>query len=103
MTSQYPLIGPGTQDVFQRDSGLIADEVVRESEKFFDYYYDAIQKGLSEGCIKPYPTELIGSILYQCIVAVMNLIMARSDPAKQEEYIQLGFNIFWDGVKTKHD
>ena len=31
-----------------RDSGLIADEVVRESEQFFDYYYAAIQRGLEE-------------------------------------------------------
>lgn len=83
-----------------RDSGLIADEVVRESEKFFDYYYDAIQKGLVEGCIKPYPVELIGSMLYQNIVAVMNLIGAGSDPSKQEQYIQHGFDIFWDGIKA---
>ena len=83
-----------------RDSGLIADEVVRESEQFFDYYYDAIQKGLAENCIKPYPIELIGSMLYQDIVAVMNLIMAGSDPAKQQEYIQNGFGIFWDGIKA---
>lgn len=83
-----------------RDSGLIADEVVRESERFFDYYYDAIQKGLTEKCIKPYPIELIGSMLYQDIVAVMNLIMAGSDPAKQQEYIQNGFDIFWDGIKA---
>ena len=83
-----------------RDSGLIADEVVRESEQFFDYYYDAIQKGLTEKCIKPYPIELIGSMLYQDIVAVMNLIMAGSDPAKQQEYIQNGFDIFWDGIKA---
>ena len=83
-----------------RDSGLITDEVVRESEKFFAYYYDAIRRGLVEDCIKPYPIELIGSMLYQDIVAVMNLIMAGSDPAKQQEYIQNGFDIFWDGIKA---
>jgi len=83
-----------------RDSGLIADEVVRESEQFFDYYYDAIQRGIAEDCIKPYSLELIGSMLYQDIVAVMNLILAGSDPAKQQEYIQNGFDIFWDGIKA---
>ena len=83
-----------------RDSGLIAEEVVRKSEKFFEYYYDAIQLGLEEKSIKPYPIELIGSMLYQDIVAVMNLVMAVSDPKKQEEYIQIGFDIFWDGIKV---
>jgi AcrR family transcriptional regulator len=83
-----------------RDSGLIAEEVVRESEQFFDYYYQAIQRGLSEGAIKPHPIELIGGMLYQDIVAVMNLLTAISDPEQQEEYIQLGFDIFWDGIKA---
>jgi AcrR family transcriptional regulator len=85
-----------------RDSGLISDEIVRESEKFFDYYYCAIQRGLEESCIKPYPIELIGGMLYQNIVAVMNLILAGSDAAKQEEYIRTGFDIFWDGIKVEN-
>lgn len=83
-----------------RDSGLIAAEVVAESEQFFDYYFQAIQKGLAENAIQSYPLELIGSLLYQNIVAVMNLIGAQPDPAKQEQYIRSGFNIFWDGIKT---
>jgi AcrR family transcriptional regulator len=82
-----------------RDSGLIDEAVVQESNKFFGYYYHAIQKGLGEGSIKPYPLELIGGILYQAIVAVMNLIGAVEDPAKQEEYLQSGFEIFWNGIK----
>ena len=83
-----------------RDSGLIAEEVVRESEQFFDYYYEAIQRGLGEGTIKACPVELVGSLLYQDIVAVMNLVTNVSDPAQQENYIQLGFDIFWDGIKA---
>jgi AcrR family transcriptional regulator len=63
-----------------RDSGLIAEEVIQESERFFDYYYDAIQRGHAEERIRPYPIELIGGMLYQNIVAVMNLIAAGSDP-----------------------
>jgi len=82
-----------------RDSGLIDNAVVQESSKFFDYYYDAIQKGLSENSIMPYPIELIGEILYRSIVAVMNLISAQSDLDKQEEYIRFGFEIFWNGIK----
>ncbi|MCJ7700961.1 MAG: hypothetical protein MUO62_05220, partial [Anaerolineales bacterium] len=82
-----------------RDSGLIAAEVVAESEQFFDYYFQAIQKGLAENAIQSYPLELIGSLLYQNIVAVMNLIGAQPDPVKQEQYIRSGFNIFWDGIK----
>ena len=84
-----------------RDSGLIAEEVVRESEQFFDYYYATIQRGLDEGSIKPYPVELIGGMLYQDIVAVMNLINAVPDQEQREEYIQLGFGIFWEGIKAE--
>jgi AcrR family transcriptional regulator len=86
-----------------RDSGLIAEEVVAESDQFFEYYYEAIQRGLGEGSIKPYPVELIGSMLYQSIVAVIDLINAASDPEQREKYIQLGFGIFWDGIKTKRN
>ena len=82
-----------------RDSGSISEEVVQETAKQLDYYFAAIQKGFAAGVIKPYPVELIGGILYQDIVAVMNLIRAEPDPAKQEEIIQAGFNIFWDGIK----
>ena len=83
-----------------RDSGLIAEDVVQESNQYFGYYYTAIQKGLTEGSIRPYPVELIGEVMYRTIVAVMNLIKMQSDPAKQEEYIQSGFEIFWNGIKT---
>lgn len=83
-----------------RDSGLIAEQVVQESAKFFDYYYLAIQKGLAEGSIKAYPIELIGGLLYQDIVAVMNLIETQSDPVKQNEYIHHGFEVFWDGIRA---
>lgn len=84
-----------------RDSGLIEDEVIQESEQFFAYYYQAIQRGLAEGAIKPYPIELIGGMLYQDIVAVMNLLTAETDPEGKENLIQLGFGIFWDGIKAE--
>ena len=95
-------------DAFQysqqiRDSGLVADAVTQESGKFFSYYYEAIQKGLNEGCIKPYPIDLIGGYLYQDIVAVMNHIRLQADPGKQEESIQQGFELFWDGIRIKKD
>ncbi|NPV77810.1 MAG: TetR/AcrR family transcriptional regulator [Anaerolineae bacterium] len=86
-----------------RDSGILAEAVVQESGKFFDYYYDAIQKGLAEGLIKPYPAELIGGILYQNIVAVMNLIRVQPDPNIQAQYIQQGFEIFWNGIKQAEE
>jgi AcrR family transcriptional regulator len=83
-----------------RDTGMVSEATVQESAKFFGYYYDAIQKGLKEGAIKRYPADVIGGFLYQDIVAVMNILLARSTPAKQEEIIQLGFDIFWDGIRT---
>ncbi len=83
-----------------RDSGLVDEAIVRETGKNFSFYYEAIQKGLEEGVIKPYPVDLIGGFLYQDIVAVMNVLRAQSDPDKQEEAIQIGFDIFWDGIGT---
>lgn len=82
-----------------RDSGIIPKNIVEESSAFLAYYFQAIQKGFDEGSIKPYPVEMIGGILYQDIVAVMNIIKVQPDPAQQDETIQQGFEIFWDGVK----
>jgi len=86
-----------------RDSGMIDKAVVQESEKYFEYYYSAIQRGLGEGLIKPYPIELVGSALYQNIIGVMNLIREQPDPSKQDEYIHSGFKIFWDGIKAANE
>jgi len=83
-----------------RDSALIDPAVVRESNKFFGYFYEAIQRGLSEAALKPYPIELIGGFLYQDIIAVMNIVRAEPDPDKREAIIQSGFDIFWDGIQT---
>jgi AcrR family transcriptional regulator len=83
-----------------RDSGMIVDEIVQESQQYFDYYYVAIQHGLDEKRIKPYPVELVGNILYHDIVAVMNLINIFTEPSVQQNLIQSGFQIFWDGIKT---
>lgn len=83
-----------------RDTGLVEDAIVQETNKFFAYYYEAIQKGLHEGAIKPYPLELIGGFLYQDIVAVMNILRGQSSPGRQEEIIQVGFDIFWNGIRN---
>ncbi len=83
-----------------RDSGMISESAVQESNKFFDYYYNAIQKGFQEGSIKDYPLGLIGDFLYQDIVAVINHISRQPDPSEREETIRQGFEIYWDGIKT---
>ena len=83
-----------------RDSGLVEKAIIEETGKSFSYYYEAIQRGLEEGAIKPYPFDLIGGFLYQDIVAVMNLLRTESNPRKQEEIIQLGFDLFWDGIRA---
>ncbi len=84
-----------------RDTGLISPAAVQESARFFGFYYAAIQKGLAEGSIKPYPADVIGGFLYQDIVAVMDLIRLQPDPARIEEIIQQGFHIFWDGIQAQ--
>ena len=83
-----------------RDTGIISEHVVVETGQLFDFYFMAIQKGLLEQVIKPYPVELVGEMLYRVIIAVMNLIIMQSDPIKQEEYIRSGFEIFWNGIRA---
>ena len=82
-----------------RNSKLVDESVIQESNQYFDYFYIAIQKGFTEGALKPYPFELIGEMLFESIVAVMNLIDAQPDSTKHEEYIRSGFEIFWNGIK----
>lgn len=93
-------------DAFQysqqvRNPGVVSEAVAQESGKYFNFYYETIQKGLAEGSIKPLPVDLIGGYLYQDIVAVMNYIRLQSDPGKQEEAIQQGFELFWDGIRIR--
>lgn len=84
-----------------RDSGIVPEAVVQETAQFYGYYFTAIQKGLTEGSIEPYPSELIGDFLYHDLVSVMNLIRRQPEPAKRAEYIDQGFEIFWNGIRTK--
>lgn len=84
-----------------RDTGMVEEAIVQESGKSFIYFYNAIQKGLDEGALKPYPLEVIGAFLYQDIVAVMSLMRTEARLEKQEEVIQAGFDIFWDGIQAR--
>jgi AcrR family transcriptional regulator len=84
-----------------RDTDLITEAVAQQTGKYFSFYYDAIQKGLTEGCIKSCPADLIGGYLYQDIVAVMNHIRMQSNPGKLEESIRQGFELFWDGIRIR--
>lgn len=84
-----------------RDTGIVDEAIVTESGKSFVYFYDAIQKGLDEGALKPYPLEVMGEFLYQDIVAVMNLMRIQRGRGNQEEIIQAGFDIFWDGIRAR--
>lgn len=84
-----------------RDTGMVEEAIVQESGKSFTYFYDAIQKGFNEGALKTYPLEMIGAFLYQDIVAVMSLIPMQPSVEKQEEIIQAGFDIFWDGIRVR--
>jgi AcrR family transcriptional regulator len=81
------------------DSGAVLEEVAQETSENLDYYFIAIQEGVNSGTIKAYPAELIGAILYQDIVAVINVIRMQPDAVKREEMIRAGFEIFWNGIK----
>jgi AcrR family transcriptional regulator len=83
-----------------RDSGLISAAAVQESARYFAYYFEAIQKGLAEGSLKPYPAALIGDFLYHDLAAVMPHLQRASDPALRPGIIRQGFDIFWDGIRS---
>lgn len=83
-----------------RDSGIISESVVEESAKSLTYYFDAIQKGFQEGSLKPYPADMIGTVLYQDIVAAMNLLKTQPQ-ARHKKTIQALFEIFWDGIRAR--
>jgi len=83
-----------------RDTGLISDAAVQESSRSLGYYFDAIERGLAEGSIRPYPAALIGGFLYQGLVAVLNHVRTQAAPDSQEEVIGQGFEIFWNGIKS---
>lgn len=81
-----------------RDSGWISEETVQETAAMFAYFYHAVQMGLDENTIAPYPPDLIGSLLYHAIVAVVNI--AQSQPqAQAQQTIDQGFAIFWKGIQ----
>jgi AcrR family transcriptional regulator len=84
-----------------RDTGMVKEDIIQASAKSFAYFYDAIQKGMDEGALKLYPLEVIGAFLYQDIVAVMSLMRKEDSLEKQEEIIQAGFDIFWDGIRAR--
>jgi len=84
-----------------RDTGMISDAAIQDSALSLSYYFDAVQKGLAEASIKPYPAALIGGFLYQGLVAVMNHIRTQVDLDSQEEVIGHGFEIFWNGIKSE--
>ena len=86
-----------------RYSRLISETIIQETQKHLGYYFQAIQKGLEEQSIQPYALELIGEMLYQQIVAAMNLVDAQTDPALREQYTTQGFDIFWNGIKKEEE
>ncbi len=86
-----------------RVPGILSQAVVMETGKYFSFFYQAIQKGLEEGCIKPYSIELIGGFLYQDFIAVMNYIQMQPDAVRQQEAIRQGFELFWDGIRKQED
>ncbi len=83
-----------------RDSGMISASVVQESAALFDFYYTTIAAGLAEGLVKPYPIDLIGGFLYAGIVATTDFIRGQGDRTDRAALIEMGFEIFWDGIKA---
>lgn len=82
-----------------RDSAVVSAHVVQESNAFFSFYYEAIQRGLAEGVIKPHPVELIGGFLYAGITAITSLAITQPDTYAKADMIRLAFDIFWDGIQ----
>ena len=61
---------------------------------------NTIAAGLAEGLVKPYPIDLIGGFLYAGIVATTDFIRGQGDRTDRAALIEMGFEIFWDGIKA---
>jgi AcrR family transcriptional regulator len=86
-----------------RNSSLVAESVVQETGASFAYYYDAVEQGLAEASIKPYPLDLIGGFLYQDVVATLNCLQQEPDPVRREALIRQGFDLFWSGIAVRRE
>ncbi len=84
-----------------RDPGILSPQVVLQTAREFDFYYLAIQQGLMQGLLKPYPADLMGAFLYQSLVAVMSYICRLPQGEPVEPLIQQGFALFWDGIRQQ--
>lgn len=84
-----------------REPGLLPAKVVQASDQIFVFYYHAIRTGLEEGCLGPYPPELIGGLLYQDIAGVMDCLIANPVENQAQMYINQGFEIYWNGIRNK--
>lgn len=100
---QWFLTHPDAYQFLQqvRDTGLISDAAVQDAAQSLSYYFEAIEQGLRAGAIKPYPADLIGGLLYQDMVAVLNHIRTHDDPDVGDLAIRQGFEIFWNGIRTE--
>lgn len=82
-----------------REPGLLPADVIQSSGQLFQFYYQAIQTGFAEGSLMPNPPELVGSLLYYDIVAVMDCLLAAGDASSADDTIARGFEIFWNGIR----
>jgi AcrR family transcriptional regulator len=84
-----------------RDPGVLSPQVVLQTAREFDFYYIAIEQGMQQGLLKPYPADLMGAFLYQSLVAVMSYICRLPQGEPVEPLIQQGFALFWDGIRQQ--
>jgi hypothetical protein len=79
---------------------VVSPQVIEETGQHLSYYFDAIRQGLEEDCFKALDPSLIGEILYQDIVAVVEHVR-RAGQGNEQTVIAQGFEVFWDGVRKQ--
>jgi len=82
-----------------RDSGILDEKIIQETNRVFLFYYETIQKGLQEKSIRPYPIEIVGNLLYHSMVSIIDIINANPDLNKKRT-IELGFEMYWNSIKS---
>lgn len=83
-----------------RDSGILDEKTIQETNRVFMFYYETIQKGLQEKSIRPYPIEIIGNLLYHSMVSIIDIINANPNLKKENQAIKIGFEMYWNSIKS---
>ncbi len=74
----------------------------KDLEKYMQPHYTIIEKGIKEGVIKNVPTNLLYALISNQTFGLYQFLIAKKrTKIKQQEIIQLTFNLLWEMISVK--